>query len=257
MKSKNCLFFFILIICLFFSGYQLQAQNVKVETTNLEIVNNKLIIDYNFIKSKSTQRFNVWVEITKSTGEKINANSLSGDIGDNLQGGENKQIIWDYNKDGIILNDDINIEVFANITVLGPGMSKAMLLSTVFPGLGLTKLNPGKPYWIMGIVGYGLIGASVAMNKKAVQNYNDYLNTEDPNDSEDLYSRSEENDKISKICAYSAIGIWAGNLIWTAVKAKKSQNSVSGSLNKKQKVLFYGGIDPYTKSAGFTLKYRF
>ena len=78
------------------------AQNVKVETSNLEIVNNKLIIDYNFIKSKSTQRFTVWVEITKSTGEKINAQSFSGDIGDNLQGGENKQIIWDYNKDGII-----------------------------------------------------------------------------------------------------------------------------------------------------------
>ncbi|RLD85884.1 MAG: hypothetical protein DRJ07_02125, partial [Bacteroidetes bacterium] len=122
MKYQNHLSLFILTICLFFSGFELQAQSVKVETSNLEIVNNKLIIDYNFIKSKSTQRFNVWVEITKSTGEKINAQSFSGDIGDDLKGGENKQIIWDYNKDGIILNDDINVEVFANITVLGPGM---------------------------------------------------------------------------------------------------------------------------------------
>lgn len=257
MKYQNHLSLFILTICLFFSGFELQAQSVKVETSNLEIVNNKLIIDYNFIKSKSTQRFNVWVEITKSTGEKINAQSFSGDIGDDLKGGENKQIIWDYNKDGIILNDDINVEVFANITVLGPGMGKALLLSTIFPGLGLSKIDPGKPYWLMGVVGYGLLGGSLLMNKTAVQNYEDYLNTEDPIDSEDLFSRSEENSKLSKTFAYSAIGIWAVNLIWTAVKAKNSQSAITGSLNKKQKVFLYGGLDPKTKSAGFTLKYRF
>ena len=257
MKYQNHLSLFILTICLFFSGFELQAQSVKVETSNLEIVNNKLIIDYNFIKSKSTQRFNVWVEITKSTGEKINAQSFSGDIGDDLKGGENKQIIWDYNKDGIILNDDINVEVFANITVLGPGMGKALLLSTIFPGLGLSKIDPGKPYWLMGVVGYGLLGGSLLMNKTAVQNYEDYLNTEDPIDSEDLFSRSEENSKLSKTFAYSAIGIWAVNLIWTAVKAKNSQSAITGSLNSKQKVFLYGGLDPKTKSAGFTLKYRF
>ncbi|RLD78886.1 MAG: hypothetical protein DRJ10_09645 [Bacteroidetes bacterium] len=257
MKYQNHLSLFILTICLFFSGFELQAQSVKVETSNLEIVNNKLIIDYNFIKSKSTQRFNVWVEITKSTGEKINAQSFSGDIGDDLKGGENKQIIWDYNKDGIILNDDITVEVFANITVLGPGMGKALLLSTIFPGLGLSKIDPGKPYWLMGVVGYGLLGGSLLMNKTAVQNYEDYLNTEDPIDSEDLFSRSEENSKLSKTFAYSAIGIWAVNLIWTAVKAKNSQSAITGSLNNKQKVFLYGGLDPKTKSAGFTLKYRF
>ncbi len=257
MTYKNLLSFFSLTIYFFFSGYLLQAQNVKVETTSLKIVNNKLVIDYNFVKSKKTQRFDVWVEVTKSTGEKINAQSFSGDVGDNLEGGENKQISWDYNKDGIVLNDEINVEVFANITVLGPGMGKAILLSAVFPGLGLSKLDPGKPYWLMGVVGYGLIGASVVMNKNAVQNYNDYLIEEHPNESEDFYNRSEQNDNISKICAYSAIGVWVVNLVWTAVNAKNSTSKVTGSLNNKQKVFFYGGLDPKTKSAGFTLKYRF
>jgi len=109
----------------------------------------------------------------------------------------------------------------------------------------------------MGIAGYGLLGASVYLNKKAVTDYNNYLTEEDPADSEDLYNRSEENNNLSKILAYQAIGIWTINLVWTALKAKNSKNTVTGSLNKKQRIFFYSGIDPRTKSAGFTIKYRF
>lgn len=258
MKHKTCLLFLILTVALIFTGQQLKAQKVKIETTNLEILNNKLHIDYRFIKSKSTHRYSVWIEVSKSTGEKINANALSGDIGENITGGENKQIVWDYNKDGIILNDEINVEVFANITVLGPGMGKAMLLSAVLPGLGLTAIDKGKPYWLMGVAAYGLLGSSIYLNNQAVQQYNDYLNeSTDTSISEDLLSRAENSDQLSKTLGYSAIGIWAGSMIWTAIKAKSAKSALTGSLNKKQKLFLYGGINPYTKTSGFTLKYSF
>ncbi|OQX97084.1 MAG: hypothetical protein B6I20_13415 [Bacteroidetes bacterium 4572_117] len=257
MKLKLSFPAFVFCFYLLFSAHLLQAQSVKIETTNLEIKNNQLFITYNFVKSKSSHSYNVWVEITKSTGEKINAKSLSGDIGPNIQGAESKQIIWDYNKDGIILDDEIDIEVIADITINDPRTGKAILLSSILPGLGLSKVDPGKPYWLMGVVGYSLIGGSVIFNKAAVANFNDYTNSEDPVISDDLYATSADKDKMSKICAFSAIGLWAGNIIWTAIKAKNSQNAITGRFNKKQKVLFYGGLDPKTKSAGFTLKYRF
>ena len=257
MKHKVCLIFLILTIGLIFTEQQLKAQKVKIETTSLEILNNKLLIDYRFVKSKSTHRYSVWVEITKSTGEKINANALSGDIGDNVTGGENKQIIWDYNKDGIILNDEINVEVFANITVLGPGMGKAMLLSAVLPGLGLTAIDKGKPYWLMGVAAYGLLGGSVFLNHQAVQQYNDYLDeSTDPLLSQDLLSQAQGSEQLSKTLGYSALGVWLGSMVWTALKAK-SNNTTTIGLNKKQKLFLYGGINPYTKTKGFTLKYRF
>jgi len=257
MKHRAFSVFLILTVALMFTGQQLKAQKVKIETTNLEILNNKLLIDYQFVKSKSTHHYSVWVEITKSTGEKINANALSGDIGDNITGGENKQIVWDYNKDGIILNDEINVEVFANITVLGPGMGKAMLLSAVLPGLGLTAIDKGKPYWLMGVAAYGLLGGSIYLNNQAVQQYNDYLNeSEDAMLSQDLLSRAQGSDQLSKTLGYSALGVWLGSMVWTVLRAKSDSKATMG-FNKKQKLLFYGGIDPYTKTKGFTLKYRF
>ena len=257
MKYKIHIFFFILTICLFFTENLAQAQKVTVETTNLEIIDNELIIEYNFIKSKENHRYNVWVEVTKSSGEKINALSFNGDVGDNLLGGENKRIVWNYNRDGIVINDDINIEVFASITVLGPGMGKAIMLSAIFPGLGLSKLDPGKPYWLMGLAGYGLLTGSVLLNKQASSYYEDYKSAEDEFERDDLFYNSESKAGLSKTLGYSAIGIWGISIIWTAIKASSSKSTDFGKLNKKQKVFFYSGIDPRTKSAGFTLKYKF
>ena len=257
MKQSTYLLLFVLISGFFFTHETLKAQKVKIEVTNLEILNNKLNIDYKFIKSKSNQRYNVWVEITKSTGEKINAKALSGDVGDNITGGENKQIIWDYNKNGIILDDEINVEVFADITVLGPGPGKAIFLSAILPGLGLTAMDKGKPYWIMGVAGYGLLAGSVYMNKTAEQEYKDYLDAKDTGEANDFYDSSKKYNQLSQTMAYAAIGVWAGSLIWTTLKAIGGNKSTMGSINKKQKLFLYGGINPYTKTSGFTLKYRF
>ena len=255
MKCKKTFTFFSIIFLLLIQT--LQAQKTKVEITNLEIKDNLLIVSYSFLKSKSNYRYTTWIEVSKSTGEKITANALSGDIGNNIMGGENKQIIWDYNKDGIILNDEINVEVFANITVLGPGVGKAMLLSAVLPGLGLTAVDKGKPYWLMGVATYGLLGGSVFLNHQAAQQYNDYLDElVDVSLSQDLLSQAEGSDQLSKALGYSAIGVWLGSMVWTAIKAKSNNTSTVG-LIKKQKLFFYGGINPYTKTKGFTLKYRF
>jgi len=255
MKCKKTLTFFSIIFFLLIQP--LQAQKTKVEITNLEIKDNLLIVSYSFLKSKNNYRYTTWIEVSKSTGEKINTNALSGDIGNNVTGGENKQIIWDYNKDGIILNDEINVEVFANITVLGPGVGKAMMLSAVLPGLGLTAVDKGKPYWLMGVATYGLLGGSIFLNHQAVQQYNDYLNeSTDVSLSQDLLSQAKGSDQLSKTLGYSAVGIWLGSMVWTALKAK-SNNNASIGLIKKQRFFLYGGINPYTKTKGFTMKYRF
>ena len=78
-----CLNLFCIISILLTNNLNAQKK-VKIETTSLEIVDNKLVIKYDFVKSKKNQLFDVWLEITTASGKKLNASSLSGDLGNNV-----------------------------------------------------------------------------------------------------------------------------------------------------------------------------
>ena len=65
--------------------------------------------DYNLVKTNVRYQ---WVEITTLAGSKIDAHSLSGDVGPKISAGKGKQIIWDMNKDNIDLQGrEINVLV--------------------------------------------------------------------------------------------------------------------------------------------------
>jgi hypothetical protein len=239
----------------------LKAQKIKVVTTSIVEIDNKLVISYDLVKSKETQQFYISLEITSSTGNKISIKSLEGDIGNQVTGGTNKQIVWDYNADGIVLHDNINIEIFADpiiekILTTKVSTGKALILSTILPGAGLSKIEKGKPYWLIGTAAYGLLGYSYMLNKKANENYDSYISNTDKTLNDQLLSDSQRQNKLSKTMAYTAIGIWSVNMVWTAIKAKKSK-AIDISYIKNKNLQFCAGYDPWTKTAGFNLKLRF
>jgi hypothetical protein len=250
----------VLTILLCLHGLDLIAQKIKVVTTSIEDIDNKLVIKYDFVKSKENQQFSVSLQITGSSGNMIPSKSLTGNVGDSIEGGTNKQIIWDYIADGIVLKDDINIEVIAYLlpeigSTSNVSMTKALFLSTICPGLGLSKIKK-RPYWLMGIVGFGCLGTSYYLNKQANKNYTSYIenNVDELNDG--LLSKSQNQNQLSKTFAYTAIGVWGINLVWTAIKAKRNYQKTTSLINKQQ-FFFYSGVDPFTKTAGFSFKYRF
>lgn len=232
------------------------AQEIKVNTTSIEDIDNKLVIKYDIINSTEDQNFDITLQILTSARGVITTNSLSGDIGKNVKGGKNKQIIWDYTSDNIVLQDNINIIVAADLMKNSVGIGKALILSAVCPGLGISTLDKGKPYWLLGVVGYASLGASYLFNKKANDNYNLYIKNTDESLNDGLLADSQSQNKLSKTMAYTAIGIWSVSFIWTAIRAKNKNQSTISMLNQ-QKIFFYTGVDPYTKTAGFSLKYRF
>jgi hypothetical protein len=253
MKLLTIITFSILLIL---QGFELIAQKIKVVTTSIEDVDNKLLIKYDLLKSKAAQYFIVSLEITNSEGYPIPVKSLSGDIGDNISGGTNKQIVWDYNADKIIMQQDINIQVVAYLKGEKVGLSKALILSTLWPGMGMYKKDKGKPYWMLGIAGYGSLGASYFLNKKANDNYDAYIRNNVDEQNDKLLSKSQNQNRLSKTVAYSAIGIWCINMVWTTIKAKNfKQKGVA--MYKNQNLIFYTVYDPYTKTSGFTLKLNF
>ncbi len=69
---------------------------ITVTRPRLEVSDDNLIIQYDILNTRSSDFFIVWIEITDVNGNKINAISVSGDIGKDIKGGKNKRITWNF-----------------------------------------------------------------------------------------------------------------------------------------------------------------
>ena len=243
--------FLILIVHSALSG---QAQSrAEIRKVDFMVRNDSLFVTYDLDKAGKQERFNISLKISTSSGKVITPYSLSGDVGTNLPGGRSKQIVWNISKDNIAINEDIAVEVLAtsqrnNVKFVSRG--KAVLLSAFVPGLGLTKLNNGGPYWIMAIAFYGAAAGSYLYYSMAEQNYTKYLDARTESDRNSFHSTVESQKTISEVLMYTAGAVWLGNMIWTLASPNKTKPG--------DKVVSFGGTyDPMAKAAVFTLKYKF
>lgn len=254
-----------LFISLLFFLYApvLRAQDqVQISTPGMELIGEKIIVSYDILNTGSDEEFMIWIEVTDSSGRKVTVRSLKGDIGKNVKGGSNKTIIWDYSKDHADLEGGIYVQILAeNITSMevmvkqppsggkDKGLSRGgvILRSAVFPGWGLTKLNDNKSHLFKGIAAYACLGASVYYNKKGLASFTDYQNATDISDRESFYDNAVKEDGISELLAYSAIGIWVADMVWTIV----------GSANMNRAVSVNAGYDPVTHTPVLALSIKF
>ncbi len=259
---------YIAFAILIFSCYHCFAQTtVKITKPYLEVKANTVNIYYNITNSQPTDKFRIWLEITDSTGNVINAHALYGDFGDNVSGGNNKIIKWDITSDSVFVNNGLYFKIFAEKLPaektegiimpakkdIKPGI--VIMQSALFPGWGLSTIHKRQPHWIKGITTYGLIATSIIYNRKAISSYDDYLNTSDIQNINRFYDNSVKQDNISEICAYSAIGIWLIDIFWTVnsatkIKKDKKYSQTKGiSINPEYK--------PYVKTPMLTVRYNF
>jgi hypothetical protein len=262
----------------------------KVEMTKpqLMLVNDTLIIRYGFTGSKPWDVFNVRLEITDSSGRSIPAKSFTGDIGDSIYGGQQKIILWNMAADGIYVSENIYIEVISKkldaieipIAQTLPGDSlpdqpasyntpvtaekeektpvyrkNNILLSAVVPGWGLTRLSDGKPYWLIGVAGFGCIASSIYFNRQAVTSYDNYKGSLDMNESQDYFDKAEQQYLISNICAYTAIAIWVVDLGIVTLRDLQVRKSMSDQ--KLSRLSVGPGYHGSTRTAFVALNYRF
>jgi len=260
---------FIILIFLFQTSRLFCQSDFEVSSPRLFFAENRLTIEYDILNSVQKNIFTVWVVITDNTGNSLDPVSLSGDVGEIIPGGMNKIVTWDIEKDKVLLNQEIFVEV--RIEDITPRVKKKEIFldntttpfkkggliftSTLLPGTGLTKINYGKPFWLIGITGYGCIATSVIYNKKAADNYKSYIDSYDLIESSDFYDKSQGQDRSSKIMAYTAIGIWVADLIWVTASVNKKNKKIL--LRKDQSFKIGSYIDPYTKSPLVKLTYRF
>lgn len=232
----------IIFLPLFIAVFMLQLNNkvnaqsnATIENIDFHIQNDTLWVTYDLLYSRQNELFNIGITITTASGKTIQPVSVSGDVGDKVNGGKGKKICWDVNKDRIVLSESIYVEVNAIIFEVRPTeiskISKdkyfhrgpALLLSAVVPGLGITKLNNGKPFWLMAVAFYGAAAGSYLYYNSADKTYDKYLVSEDENERNKLYSQAESQKTISTVLIYTAGAVWLGNMIWTAVHPNKTK----------------------------------
>ena len=184
----------------------------KVNNVDFNLVNNELIITYDIINSKSKELFEVKVNILTESGKLINAKSFKGEVGQNITGGQRKTITWDISKDIAFLEDQIYVEIEAinqNPRIIQPvTKGKAILLSTIYPGLGSSKISLKGYHLIKGLAAYGAIAGSFMYNEKSDQSFLDYHEATTPADRDLYFAASQDQKQASKILLYTTGALW-------------------------------------------------
>ena len=244
--KKQRLFLFLFFLFLFGKS---SAQSYLLTPPRLVVYGNQLIIYYDLLAKNSNDKFYIWVEMEKTNGEKISAKAFSGDVGDNLKAGYNKKIIWTAEKDSIYLNEKLFVEVKAEKYNKSFNKGSMMLLSTVFPGWGQTKINKNKLWCLTGIAAYGTLAGSYLFHKSYLKSYASYKIEEDPIKRTDLLEQTQKQLNISTVVLYSAASAWALNILRVACTPNSYQplKNVKFSLNSS----------PNPSNGGLLLSFRF
>jgi hypothetical protein len=263
------LLFFFHIPC------ELKAQTkAEIQNIDFNVVNDSLIVTYDLLKAKSSERFTITLIVKTVTGKTYDLSSLRGDVGNNIGGGKGKRIVWDITKDKAVINDDIFVQVLATPVQAEPGAQPAQQppatakqpkakasgqgegkgyskgaaigLSVVVPGLGITKLRNGGAYWLIGVATYGCAITGLVLDIMCSSTYNKYKNATTASDRDKYFKSANSQNKTGNLLLYTAAGLWAVDLIITAVVPSKPRNKFSMGPT----------YDPLINKPMLTLRYR-
>lgn len=261
MKPKE-----LIILLLFVISAASYSQNkARISTPDLTYYNDTLLIVFDIDNCQPESLFIIDLKIFSSDGNQVSASGFSGDLGDNITCGKNKKIIWSLTKDNLRINDDIEVQIFADeITInLLPeekqeeepkgkplkritttySRENVIASSLVFPGLGQKKVTGKSGYLALGILGYGSLAASGYFIMDYTKKYDQYIKSTIGSESDRLFLESEESYKLSKYFIYGAAGIWTVNLIWAAVIPTSYRNNIAVGIYPVNS----GGVKLYAK----------
>ena len=230
-----------------FSQSSAEIQNIRITSQN-----DTLVVTYDIDHADRKEVFDISLIVNTASGKLIRPRAVSGDVGPSVIGGGTKTIFWDLNKDQIFLKEGIEVEIEAvalGIPEKFVSRGKALLLSAFVPGLGITKLNKGGPFWIMAVATYGAAAGSVVFYYLADDNFKKYLASTDIEERNTLHNKVNSQNTLSDVLMYSAGALWIGNIIWTLAHPNKTKSAKGFSLG--------GSYDPVFGRPVFAMRYKF
>jgi hypothetical protein len=215
-QSEKFLFAFLILLQVLLFPVVSFSQGFLISSPKVEFDGKQMRVSYDIITKNKSDEFYIWVVIEKKNGEQLSAKSVSGDIGENVKGGMNKSFVWLPSNDSVFLNEDILIEVKGEKYIKSFNKGSALLMSTIMPGLGQTKISNGKPFWLIGVASYGILAGGIIFHTNSISSYDDYLVEQDPAKRDDLFAKSQQQLNISNVMFVSSAAAWVLNLVWIA-----------------------------------------
>jgi hypothetical protein len=220
--KRACLLYVILSVYL-----SLNAQdNIKISSPEVTILNNIMTIKYDLTGCGTGDYINIRLIVLNAKGDTIKPVYVTGDLGSRVNCGFGKKIEWNIARDNILVNEEFEIQVagkpvpqvLSSYGIAEKSVSRGnILLSSAFlPGLGQKKASGKGGYLALSGLVYGTAGASLFFYLQHNNYYNDYK-TASGTERDNLYDKSVSSFNMSQYMLYSSAGIWALNMIWSAV----------------------------------------
>ena len=259
MCLKN-IFFFLFLSIISFPAFS-QEKYAFPANIDFDVVLDEdtvIIVSFDILKSSPIEKYEVELFFEDEDGNRLYTSNVIGDIGKEIPGGKGKQITWDFFKD---VDELYAILPVVRITKVNryPGGPGNALYSVFVPGLGDRYVinHHGmaiKPYYKT-IAAYGLIGYGVFQKIRSDNYYNDYSNSENYTDLDDLYNKANKSNHQFYVAAGLGIAIWATDVIWVTLKGFQNNNkNKKNPQSYENNRLFLGG-DQY--GLNLTYKIRF
>lgn len=225
MQKILAVVFFTLLFTASFS------QSFLISTPRLEFNGNTLKVSYDIISGKRSDIFSVRVEICDNSGKPINPISLSGDVGDSISEGVNKTIKWCPADDGIYLDEDISVELKSKMHTKQSRKTTLLAQSLVLPGMGISRIKNGKPWWIMSVPAYASLAGGFVARNRYTKTYTEYRKETSPDERSNLLQQTQRNADLSDVLFISSAVIWIGNLVWVAATPNRNKHALHPGLS--------------------------
>ncbi|HPQ35574.1 MAG TPA: caspase family protein [Tenuifilaceae bacterium] len=213
--------FFVILLLAFNAKAQL-SNEVRITSVDLSYSNNILQVPYKIINGKTSDRYVVWVEFFNEKNQLLTAKTVLGDV-NLVHGVGDKLITWDAKADGFVFNEKITARVNARL-IPNASTGKAFAYSTLFPGAGNYQFKMGKPFWLKGVLAYGLIGGSIGTYSMATSAYNKYLSSNISHNDDPNFKSARQFRQISLIMAGTGVAIWLIDYAGILSKSSKYKN---------------------------------
>lgn len=248
MNQQYYLKYYLVTLCLilqYFAVYGQSVTDAAIDNIDFELINNKLIINYDIKSLENNEKFYVWIEVYNTHDVQIIPNTLTGDVNRVIHSGSNKSIIWNLYKDMPEFNDEIYIRIYA---IKYTSVQKLLLLSAACPGLGNYMIDRDNYNWAISGAAFSALFTSLIIEEIAQNNYKNYKNAITPESRDNYMNKALQLRKISNTLLIASSAIWIGSLSYTFLeklnydknlKLLKYNKDIQGTMKYKVSLDFY------------------
>ncbi len=205
----------------------INAQITKAKVTNVDfyVKDKKIFVSYDIVNFSKIEKFIININFINDEGREFIPKSVSGDVKKEIEGGKQKQIVWNVMQDSINLYGNIKARVFIEKIKLIPNGMGSALYSLAVPGLGNrfvvnTKLSSIKPVYKTVAV-YGLLAYGLYQKTKADDFYTKYNDAIKQVDIDSYYDKSNSARQQFIISTAAGALIWLVDIGWVLYEGSK------------------------------------